>query len=231
MRRRHWLMAGLGLMVLVLAGGVIGFVGYTRLAFGLTLRDQLVLLQLPPALEARVRAVNKVMVRLDGDVEASVPLKQRFAVPLRGSYEADVAFDVEVPLRTTIRYEGMVPIDTVAQLSGSTGLVVDRAWLPKFPLRARVPLRFDFPIALAVPLDTRIRLAYRGPIRFSLDQMVTVPIDTVLKTRMHLARDAEAPVQAAFRLRAELPQTPVPLQIRHAELAVPLQALRWQRTD
>lgn len=231
MRRRHWLMAGLGMMALVLVGGVIGFVGYTRLVFGLTLHDQVVLLQLPAELEARVMAASKAMVRLDGDVAASVPLKQSFAVPLRGSYEADVAFDVDIPLRTMIRYEGVVPIDTEAELAGSTGLVVDRAWLPKFPLRARVPLRFDFPIALSVPLDTRIRLAYRGPIRFSLDQMVTVPIDTVLKTRMHLARDAEAPVQTAFRLRAQPSQTPVPLVIRHAELAVPLQALRWQRAD
>lgn len=231
MTRRRLLAAGLGTVALILVGGVIGFLCYTRLVFGLTLSEQAVLLQLPEQLEARVRAVNQVAVRLDGDVSARVPLKQSFTVPLQGTYQAEVAFEAEIPLRTVMHYQGMVPVDAVAELAGNTGLVIDRAWLPKFPLRAKVPLRFDFPIALSVPLDTRIRLAYRGPVSFAFNQTLTVPVDTVLDTRLHIARDAVAPVRTSFRLRALPPQAPVPAIIRHAELMVPLNALRWERAD
>lgn len=231
MKRRYLLAGGLATLALIVIGGAIGFLAYTRLVFGLTLHDQAVLLRLPPVIEARVKAVNKVAVRLDGEVSARIPLKQSFTVPLRGSYEADVAFDADVPLRMVMHYRGVVPVDAVADLAGTTGLVVDRAWLPKFPLRARVPLHFDFPVDLTVPLDTHIRLAYRGPLRFAFNQTLTVPIDTVLKTRFHLDRDAEAPVQTAFVLRAWPPQTPAPLMIRDAELALPASRLRLQRAN
>ncbi len=230
-RAGRLLAGGLASLALIVFGGAIGFFAYTRLVFGLTLQDQVVLLRLPPVLEARVRAVNPVAVRLDGEVSARIPLKQSFTVPMRGSYEADAAFEADIPLRMVMHYRGVVPVDAVADLAGHTGLVVDRRWLPKFPLRAKVPLRFDFPVDLTVPLDTRIRLAYRGPVRFAFDQTLTVPVDTVLRTRFHLDRDAEAPVQTAFMLRAYPPQRPVPLRIDHARLSLPASHLRLQRTD
>lgn len=217
-------------VLLVLIGGGLGFLVYTRLMLGLTLEHQAALLGLPAQLEAEVRARNQVKVRLDGLVSAQVPLKQTFMVPLRGNYQADVAFDTEVPLRTVIRYQGSVPVTTTASLVGSTGLVVDRAWLPKFPLRAQVPLRFDIPVDLVVPVDTRIRLAYRGPVSFSFNQNLAVPIDTVLKTSFPLARDTEAPVRTAFRLRAYPPRV-VPVVVEHARLQLPLSGVRLQRAD
>lgn len=231
MKRRHLLAGACLVLLLVLVGGALGFLGYTRLVLGLTLNDQPVLLRLPEQLDARVRALNKVTVGLDGDVSARVPLRQSFAVPLRGTYEADVAFDADIPLRTVIHYQGMVPVDTVVALASDTGLVFNKRWLPKFPVRTNVPLRFNFPVNLTVPLDTRIRLAYRGPVRFSFNQTLTVPIDTVLRTRFHLDRDAEAPVQADFTLRTYLPQTPVAAVIRHADLRLRPESLSFQRSE
>lgn len=225
---RRWL-APMALLLLIMLGGGLGFLAYTRLALGLHLRQQAVLLGLPARISAEVRALDPARVGLNGDVSARIPLRQTFMVPLRGNYEAHVAFDAEVPLKTVIHYQGTVAVETTASLAGSTGLVLDKSWLPRFPLRAQVPLRFDLPVSLAVPVDTRIRLAYRGPLRFSLDQRLAVPVDTVLRTRFPLARDAEAPVRTAFRLRA-VPPASVPVIIEEARLELPLAGVRLQRT-
>lgn len=225
---RRWL-APVALLLLIVLGGGLGFFAYTRLALGLHLRQQAVLLGLPASISAEVRTLSPARVGLQGEVSARIPLRQTFMVPLRGSYEADVAFDAEVPLKTVIHYRGTVPVATTASLAGSTGLVLDKSWLPKFPLRAQVPLRFDIPVNLAVPVDTRIRLAYRGPLRFSLDQRLAVPVDTVLRSRFPLAREAEAPVRTAFRLRA-VPPASVPVIIEDAKLELPLAGVRLQRS-
>ncbi len=227
MKRRWGLALALACVLLVVVGGALGFLAYARLALGLSLQHQAVLLGLPPEILVKVKALNQVRVRLDGEVSASMPLRQTFTLPMHGSYAAEAAFDAEIPLHTVLHYRGVVPVATTVDLAGSTGLVVDKSWLPKFPLRAKVPLRFDFPVDLVVPLDTRMRLSYRGPVRFRLDQSLAVPVDTVINTRFHLARDAEAPVRTAFRLRARPPAT-LPVVIEQAALNVPLSAVRLQ---
>ena len=95
---------------------------------------------------------------------------------------------------------------------------------------ARVPLNFDLPVTLTVPIDTRIALAYRGPLSFTLNQSLAVPIRTVVHARFPLHREAQAPVLARIGMQVHAPTAAIPLVIERATLSLPLSQLSLQRS-
>lgn len=217
-------------MATCLLGGVLGVLLYLRLVVDLDVSRQRLWLALPDGFRAQAAIHDPVPIRIDGQVSATVPINQAFALPLRGTHVAQVAFKTDIPLKTRVVYQGSIPIRAVADLRGSTALVVDSPWLPTFDVMARVPLDFDLPVTLTVPIDTRIALAYRGPLSFTLNQVLTVPIHTVVKTRFPLHREAQAPVLASVGLQVQAPSTAVPVVIEQGRLALPLSRLSLQRS-
>jgi len=225
--------AGLSLMVVLtcLLGGALGVLLYLRLVVNLDVSQQPLWLRLPEGLRAQADIRDPVPIRIDGMVSASVPINQTFQLPLRGTYVAQVAFNTSIPLKTRVTYTGSIPIRAVADLRGSTALVVDSRFLPEFDLLARVPLNFDLPVTLTVPIDTRIALAYRGPLSFTLKQDLALPIRTVVQTRFPLHRDAQAPVLARVGLQVQAPAAAIPLIIEQARLSLPLSHLALTRSQ
>lgn len=223
---------GLSLMVAMacLFGGGLGMLIYLRLVVNLDVSQQSLWLRLPDGLRALADISDPVPVRIDGKVSATVPIAQTFQLPLSGSYVAQVAFNTDIPLKTTVTYQGSIPIRAFADLRGSTALVLDSHFLPKFDLMARVPLNFDLPVTLTVPIDTRIALAYRGPLSFTLKQTLALPIRTVVQTTFPLHREAQAPVLARIGLQVHAPTAAVPLIIEQATLQLPLRQLSLQRS-
>lgn len=223
---------GLSLVVALtcLLGGALGVLLYLRLVVDLDVSQQRLSLRLPDGLRAQADIKDPVPIRIDGMVSATVPIAQTFQLPLRGSYVAQVAFNADIPLKTRVTYTGSIPVRAFADLRGSTALVVDSRFLPKFDLMARVPLNFDLPVTLTVPIDTRIALAYRGPLSFTLNQNLALPIHTVVQTQFPLHRDAQAPVLARVGLQVHAPTTAIPLVIEQAALRLPLSQMSLQRS-
>lgn len=227
---RPWVQ-GAGLLLLVLIGGVAGFLLYTRLILGIGLRNQPALLQLPPEIMVNARATHKLPIRLRGTLDAAVPIRQTIALPLAGTYAADVVMDAKVPLRFNIRYQGQVPVRAYADVNGTTDLVFKSVLIPKFKLKVRVPLDFILPVKLDIPVDTELAVNYRGPVQLTLDQTVAVPVDTVLHTRLKLDRDVEAPILANFNMRVRPPAAPLSVRVLKADLGVALRGLRLERAS
>lgn len=223
---------GLSLMVVLtcLLGGGLGVLIYLRLVVDLDVSQQRILLRLPDGLRALADISDPVPVRMDGMVTATVPIDQTFQLPLSGRHVAQVAFNTDIPLKTSVTYKGSIPVRAFADLRGSTALVVDSRFLPKFDLMARVPLNFDLPVTLTVPIDTRIALAYRGPLSFTLNQSLAVPIRTVVHARFPLHREAQAPVLARVVMQVHAPTAAIPLVIEQATLSLPLSQLSLQRS-
>lgn len=221
---------GLSLMVVLtcLLGGGLGVLIYLRLVVDLDVSQQRIWLHLPDGLRAQADINDPIPVRIDGMVSATVPIDQTFQLPLSGSYVAQAAFNADIPLKTSVTYKGSIPIRAFADLRGSTALVVDSRFLPKFDLMARVPLNFDLPVTLTVPIETRIPFVYRGPLRFTLSQTLAVPIHTVVKTTFPLHREAQAPVLARIGLQVHAPAAAIPLMIEHAVLRLPLSQMSLQ---
>lgn len=223
---------GLSLMVVLtcLLGGGLGVLIYLRLVVDLDVSQQRILLRLPDGLRALADISDPVPVRMDGMVTATVPIDQTFQLPLSGRHVAQVAFNTDIPLKTSVTYKGSIPVRAFADLRGSTALVVDSRFVPKFELMARVPLNFDLPVTLTVPIDTRIALAYRGPLSFTLNQSLAVPIRTVVHARFPLHREAQAPVLARVGMQVHAPTAAIPLVIEQATLSLPLSQLSLQRS-
>lgn len=217
-----------GWIVLIILGlGLfIGFEVYTHLILGFTLKEQAGFLLLPKSVDSQATATNLIAIKLKGRIDAEVPFKQDLKLPLHGTYLADIALDTQVPLKFMIHYQGVVPINTFTDIQGTTELVTGRHWfLPKFKLRTKIPLNFNLPISLTVPVDTHIRFVYAGPLTLQLNQTVTSPIDTILRTYLMVDREVKTPVLASFGLRLYPPQAPTPVLV-DADLRLPLRSLQ-----
>lgn len=218
-------------VALSVVGGVLGILLYLRLVVDLEMNRQRLSLVFPEGFHAEADIQRPVPIHIEGLVKATVPIDQTFTLPLRGSYVAYVAFKTTIPVKTQVTYRGSVPIRAEANLHGTTALVVDLPLLPRFDLRARVPLSFDLPVTLAVPIDTQVALDYRGSLRFALDQSVALPIATDIKTRFAVNRSAQAPVLATVGMQVKTPLTGTPVVIERARLQLPLSQLSLARNQ
>ena len=224
MSRRLW--RPLATLVLVVAGGALGFWLALQLSLGLSLSHQQGRLMLPQALHVKVRPTDDVDIGLHGLIAAEVPLKQTLEVPLKGTYRTEVVSRASIPLNFVIHYEGRIPVHASADIEGTTDLVFNSRLLPQFPIRARLPLDFEVPVSLRVPVSTRLDVNYDGPIQVTFDQVVSAPVDTVLKTRFPVDRESRTPIRASFRMAVVPPPTPVDIGITQADLRLPLTGMR-----
>ncbi len=219
------------LAALVCGGGLLGFWLYANLIFGISIKDQPGEVLFPREMTVQAEATNNIKIALNGYIDAEVPLQQTLSLPLEGVYDADVALDTWIPVRFTVNYRGVIPVNSMATIEGRTDInyqAVKRLRNLKFT--AQVPLQFEQPVVFSVPVETKIRFKYRGPLRLALKQTVQAPVDTVLKTRLKAVRDIETPILARFGLRMRPPQTPVPVIIQNADLRLGLDTLRLERT-
>lgn len=227
MRRVLAIVVGLGL---VAGGGWLGFMLAMQLVVGLTLKEQPGLVQMP--VESRASAVgnNPIRIKLNGTIAAQVPFKQTLQLPLHGRYDADVSFDTVVPIAFTIDYRGAIAVDTLATIRGVTDFNYQNVKrLRNVEFTAQIPLQFEQPVVLKVPVKADLRIVYHGPLTVNFDQTVSAPVDTTLHTRLHAVREIETPLLTRFDFDVRWPKTPVPVVITHADLRLPLDTLRLTR--
>jgi len=218
---------GTAALLLLLLGTFVGFELYLHLFIGVSLSHQTGYLRLPPSATVLADATNDIAIKLKGRIDAEVPFNQTVALPLHGTYPADVALDTMVPVKFVIHYQGEVPVESSVALNGTTELVTQKHWyLPSFPLKADIPIRFNVPVSLAVPVDTQIRFVYQGPMQVTFNQTVTAPINTVLKTHLMVDKEVSTPIQASFGLKLSPSQTPLPIMLDHSDLHFSLANLR-----
>lgn len=214
----------------LVAAGIVGFWVYSYLVVGLTITDQPGLITLPPKFFANARATNDVTIKLDGYIDAIVPFKQTLDLPIEGDYTADIHLDAVVPVKFTIEYSGVIPVDTFADIEGRTDFVYQNIKrLRNVAFKGRVPLQFEQPVKFVVPIDTSLRVQYRGPLRLKLNQTIKAPVDTVLKTRIRAQREVTTPILAKFGLDVTSPTEPFPVIIQHADLRLEVDTLRLSK--
>lgn len=224
------LAGGLAAGGLLVGAGLLGFWVYSWLVVGLTLTDQPGLVTLPPKFVAQARATNDVTIKLDGFIDAIVPFKQTLDLPIEGDYTADINLDTVVPLRFTIEYSGVIPVDTFADIQGRTDFVYQNVKrLRNVAFAGRVPLQFEQPVKFVVPIDTQLRVKFRGPIGLKLNQTIKAPVDTVLHTRIKAQREVTTPILARFGLDVTSPTQPIPVIIQHSDLRLEVDTLRLSK--
>ena len=215
---------------LAVGAAVLGFWLYANLVVGLTITDQPGMITLPPKFIANASATNNVTIKLDGFIDAVVPFKQTLDLPIEGDYTADINLDTVVPLKFTIEYSGLIPVDTFADIEGRTDFVYQNVKrLRNVAFKGRVPLQFEQPVKFVVPIDTTLRVQFRGPIGLKLNQTIKAPVDTVLNTRIKAQREVTTPILAKFGLDVTSPTQAIPVIIKHSDLRLEVDTLRLEK--
>jgi hypothetical protein len=227
-----WLAGGMSLIVVAAVGGVIGYFIFLRLMLGLTLTDQPTAISLPPSLDVTAEVTNVVDIGLDGFIDARVPFNQQIFVPLRGRYDIDIKLDTQVPVAFEVIYEGVIPVDTTARIQARTNLNFQTIkQYRNLLIDAELPLKFDLPVKLRVPVNDTIRFKYEGPLPIVANQNLKTRLDTVLPTRLAVSQTTRTPISGRFGMRLNMPQKPIRAIINHAELDIDVSSLRLEIAD
>ena len=205
-----WFIGGGVLAGALIVGVAVGVWVYFHIVIDIPIRDQKVAVSLPDKLEATVEVSNILEVAMGGLITTEVPFKQTLEVPLQGTYDLDVELRTPVPLKFNVAYEGIIPIDTEADVTIRTGInYKNLKSLRNLRIKTAIPLKFPLPVNLNVPVDDVIDLEYVGPLTADVDEVLIAPIDTVLKTRLPINQTVRTPVTAALPLELYPEQGPI----------------------
>lgn len=224
-----WLLGGLLLLGTVVIGGAIGYWLFLNLLVGLTISEQPLAIGLPPELVVQAEVTNVVDIQLAGIIRAQVPFDEQITVPMKGEYDLEVAMDAQVPLEFTITYNGILPIDTYADITARTDL--NFRTLKQFRnilIKARIPLKLNLPVSLTVPVKETIRFQYQGPLTVVADDALHTRVNTVLSTALAVDQQVSTPITGRFGLRLHLPQEPIKAVINHSDLNIDPATLRLE---
>ena len=229
-RRWPWLLAG-GAGVIVI-GAFLGLWLIERLVLGLRIENIPGAVTLPPQAEGFAEVTDDIDILLQGEIAAEVPLRQTLNLPLQGRYTANVEIDALAPVDFTITYDGTIPVDTIATIEAQADFnFQDVKRYRQLPVVAKLPMKMNLPVSLRVPVQDQVRIRHQGVVAMEIDQTVRAPVDTVIRTRLPVNQEINAPVTARLALRADFPSTPQRAIINEAQLALPLGTLRLGTTD
>lgn len=205
-----WLALGGGGLAVVAMGGFAGFWLFMRLSFGLTVSDQPMAVTLPERFDITAQIAEKLDILMSGVIHAQVPFRQELTLPLQGRYRSHVEMNADVPVQFDVVYDGIIPVDTVADIQIRTDFnYMGAKTLRNLDIRAKLPMQFGLPVRLTAPVDDRIELRYDGPLVMNLDQTITTEVDTVINTQLDVHERVSAPVIASIPMRTIGPAQPL----------------------
>ncbi len=226
-------LALVGLVALLIVVGAGAFVGFgivraANLHLALSPGARSVSLVQPVLVTARVDAPMKIT--LDGTISAKVPLKQTLALPVKGRYQTDFDLDTMVPLRCSVDYEGVLPIDTLAAIQAHTSFDYGEVkYVRNLAFAAKLPMKLNVPVKLHVPIDQSVRIRYHGPLTVDIDQTIHAPVDIEIPADIHVNKDFVTDVTSLVHLRVLPPKDALNVLLSAPDLALPLSSLRLEQ--
>lgn len=196
-----WLLTGGVLLGALVTGVLVAWWIWLNLVIHIDIRDQPAGITLPDEFEAVAKVSNLLDVAMKGEITTTVPFKQTLTVPLRGRYDFDVEMNAKVPVQFDVTYDGIIPVDTSADVTIRTGInYKNLKSLRNLVIETSLPLKFPLPVNLKIPVDDVIDLTYTGPLSADIDQDLLAPVDTVLRTTLPIDQTIRTPVTAAIPL-------------------------------
>jgi hypothetical protein len=201
---------GSGGLAVVAMGAFAGFWVFMRLSFGLTVSDQPMAVTLPERFDITAQIAEELDILMEGIITAQVPFQQELTLPLKGRYRSHITMNADVPVQFDVVYDGIIPVDTVADIQIRTDFnYMGAKTLRNLDIRAKLPMQFRLPVQLTAPVDDRIKLRYDGPLVMNLDQTITTEVDTIIDTQLDVHERVSAPVIASIPMRTIGPAQPL----------------------
>lgn len=161
----------------------------SRCAARVSLAGQTLNVAMPADLPVDVEVIEAGPPRLPEPASSSA---SGVPVRLKETLSLVAHIDARVPLKTTVRYVGRIPIKASVPLNATVRTTV--LGIPiTAPVRGEMPIDLQLPVDLSIPIDQPIHLKLDAPITATIDQVVHIPLRANLKTRISFA-DASIPV-------------------------------------
>ncbi len=196
-----WMLGGGVAVVAVVCGVLVAWWVYFHIVIDIAIRDQKMGVTLPESIRGIAEITNVLEVAMKGEISTEVPFNQELTVPLQGRYDLDVELRAKVPLKFDVTYNGILPIDTQADVTIRTGInYKNLKSLRNLDIQTTIPLKFPLPVNLNVPIDQVIDLEYVGPLTADLDDELKTVVNTTLKARLPINQTVRTPVTARLPL-------------------------------
>ncbi len=231
-RQAGWslLTFSLAALAVVVLGGLAGYLLFSYLVFGFTLSRQPGMVTLPEQFYASAKVTNRLDIIMHGEIFAEVPFKQDVELPLRGRYRSEVEIDAPVPVKFDVVYDGTIPVNSIADITARANFnFQDVKSYRNLEIQARLPMQMALPVKLTAPIDTTLRLQYKGPLIMGVNQTIRAPVDTTLSTVLRVNQQVSTPVSADMKLLVYAPKQPVGVEVTHADIRMRLRTLRLER--
>lgn len=215
---------GLGIVVI---GALLGFWIFMHLWIGFTVKNQPITLSMPPTMNASLSVTHPMDVRMNGIIHAQVPFDQDLNIPFNGRYNADVSFAAIVPVRFTISYVGVLPVNTMAEVTLDLSDVhfANLKAIHHLKIKAKLPLKLNIPIHLVVPVNVKMPFLYAGPLGMDIHQSVPTHVSTTLNTELHVDQAMHIPVYGEIHMDIHIPQHPIRAILDKAHLYMRVKTL------
>lgn len=156
------------------------------------------------------RIAEELDILMEGIITAQVRFQRELTLPLKGRYRSHVTVNADVPVRFDVTDDGIIPVDTVADIRLRTDVsYMGARTLRNLDIRAKLPMQFSLPVRLTAPVDDRMAFRYDGPLVMNLHQTITTTLDTVINTRLDVSERVSAPVIAEIPMRTIAPARPL----------------------
>jgi hypothetical protein len=197
-----WLLGGGVLLGALVIGVWLAWWLFLNIIVYIKVENQPAGIALPPEFTATATLSNVLDVTLNGEITAAVPFRQTLKVPFRGRYDFDVEFTAKVPVKFDVAYDGTLPVNTSADVTIRTGInYKNLKSLRNLSIETALPLNFQLPIKLDIPVEDTIDLIYAGPLSADIDQDLDALVDTTLRARLPVNQTVHTPVTADIPLR------------------------------
>jgi len=205
-----WGLFGLGGLSAIVVGAFVGYWIFMHLTFSISLGDQPMAITLPQDFNVTASVEEELDILMNGVIHAQVPFQQELTLPLKGRYRSHVVLDAKVPVKFDVQYDGVIPVDTEADIEIVTDFnYMGAKTLRNLHIKAKLPMQFSLPVQLTAPVDQTIDLKYEGPLVMNLDQRITTEVDTVINTSLAVNQKVSAPVIAKIQMKTNGPPRPI----------------------
>ncbi len=214
------------LVILAVVGAVLGFVVYSNVVMGISLKQQASLIRFDSPLTFNADINSNINFHLLGDIPINVPLNNlRLPFHLDGHYQAQLNIDTTIPLNLTAEFSDTILVETELEVDAGTELVT--SWLPNLSVRGTIPIRLALPVAFTVPVKTNLPLSYHGPISFYINKTITPNIQQTITTSIHLDQVITAQVTNYFYASMHAQEASIPITFDDVMVNIPLENIQY----
>lgn len=229
LKHPKWLLIGSGLFIAaILAGAALGWL-LNDFQLTIQVRQQKAQVHINGPVSAQVEMPRPVSVRMQGKIEAQVPIDQTIAVPVKDTIHTLITIKHSVPIKTNILINQKIPINQTVHVDGKVKVKILGKDI-ELPVRGDIPIKATIPVHFTIPINQNIPLNFSVPVNSQVDMTLQVPIKSTITTVVPIKTDLQVQLQGSAYAKARVAQ-PVDINIVKANLHFPLKAISLHHAD